>query len=468
MFDGLPVIDGDSHKVENWVILLEYLPTAYQDRVRPTVCEQGYARVMLLDYNPATGKADLPRMLSRPSGPSKGLFAAFHREGTLGGMFSRLRLEHMDREGIDIGLIYPTISMGINMLQDREFAVALARAYNDYILEDCAQAPQRLKPVGLIPLVDVQAGLEEMERVWARGVVGFTVAPSVPVPHPDAPAQFPLVAWPKPISSPEFLPIFEKAVALNAAVGLHGAGPGMYMPGGIYDFTDSFLINHIFGHRNQMQLALSRCVFDGLFEKFPTLRMAFLEGGCGWLPDLMHAFHEHWEKRLRDFDPDLSLDLEAYQREMRHELGEERLRALSWKHRRALTSQLVFHARKGKHARPRTHAEDPYTWESPLQRDPMDYFRQGRLFFGFESDDPGPLLLPTALGEWGEDLAMFSVDYGHWDGEVEGCVRRVSEQEQLTRRHRQKLLSTNALRFYGERLARDVPSWGAAVVPHAA
>jgi len=36
-------------------------------------------------------------------------------------------------------------------------------------------------------------------------------------------------------------------------------------------------------------------VFDGAFERFPTLRVGFLEGGCGWLPDLAHAFHEHWE-----------------------------------------------------------------------------------------------------------------------------------------------------------------------------
>jgi len=34
-------------------------------------------------------------------------------------------------------------------------------------------------------------------------------------------------------------------------------------------------------------------VFDGAFEL--SLRVGFLEGGCGWLPDLAHAFHEHWE-----------------------------------------------------------------------------------------------------------------------------------------------------------------------------
>ena len=50
-------------------------------------------------------------------------------------------------------------------------------------------------------------------------------------------------------------------------------------------------------------MALATSVFEGLFDRFPTIRMGFLEAGCGWLPDLVHAFHEHWEKRIRDFDP---------------------------------------------------------------------------------------------------------------------------------------------------------------------
>lgn len=180
--------------------------------------------------------------------------------------------------------------MGLNALMDKELVIALAKAYNDYILEDCQLAPDRLKPIALIPLADVNEAVREMERCWERGFIGFTVAPSVPVPHPDAPGAYPNIALPRPISSPEFHPIFAKAAELGAGLGIHGAGPGMYMPGGIYDFTESFLINHTFGHRNQMQLALASCVFDGIFERFPTLRIGFLQGSCGWVPDLVHAF----------------------------------------------------------------------------------------------------------------------------------------------------------------------------------
>jgi len=71
---------------------------------------------------------------------------------------------------------------------------------------------------------------------------------------------------------------------------VHGS-PGVYLPSGVAEQVDSFILSHIFGHRNQMQTALAYCVFDGVFDRFPTLRMGFLEAGCGWLPDLVHAFH---------------------------------------------------------------------------------------------------------------------------------------------------------------------------------
>lgn len=458
MFAGHPVIDGDSHKVENWLVLKEHLPAALRDRIRPVVCARGYSRVAFMDRDPTTGRPELERVFAKPEGLGKGLFAAFHPESTLGALFNRVRVEHMDREGIDLGVVYPTVALALNGLLDVELAVALARAYNDYILEDVAPYADRLFPVAMLPVVDTAAAVEELDRMWARGVIGVAVPPCIPVPHPEAPEAFPRLAVPLSITDARFRPIFERAVALGAPVGIHGAGPGMSMPGGIYDFTDSFMINHIFAHRNQMQLVLTRCLFDGLFQALPTLRLGFLEGGCGWLPDLAHAFHEHWEKRVRDFEPDLQMDLPAFIREMKAEVGEERMRTLALRHRRDLPSQMVFKAREGALSR-KADRGDRYTWESDLAVDPRELLRQGRFVLGFESDDPSPGWLPAALGAWAEDVPMFSVDYGHWDGEVEGCVRRVAEDPRLSVEARVKILGGNAVRFYGERLRAAAASW---------
>ena len=43
----------------------------------------------------------------------------------------------------------------------------------------------------------------------------------------------------------------------------------------------------------------------GVFERHPKLRVGFMEAGVTWVPYFLDRLHEHWEKRIRDLDPDL-------------------------------------------------------------------------------------------------------------------------------------------------------------------
>jgi len=289
------------------------------------------------------------------------------------------------------------------------------------------------------------------------------VAPSVPVPHPAAPAAFPLVRLPKHLAHRDFEPILDTAVALDVALGVHGS-PGVYLPSGVAEQVDTFILSHIFGHRNQMQMALASCVFDGVFDRHPTLRMGFLEAGCGWLPDLVHAFHEHWEKRIRDFDPDVRISMTEFAREMLRERGgrDGKLHLLG--KARAMYDVLARAERER-----RTPDADGYVFEhAGLDHDPTDFFRRGQIFASFEPDDPAPGYLRDALGDLGEDLACFSGDYGHWDGVLRDCVKSVARTRPYTRAHLGKLLGGNCLRLYGPRLARAVAAAARDVATEAA
>src|SRR4029450_7507646 len=137
---------------------------------------------------------------------------------------------------------------------------------------------------------------------------------------PRAPTQFPQARLPNTLSPPDFDPILAEAERLDVALGVHGS-PGVYLPGGISRQVDTFILSHIFGHRNQMQMALATCVFDGVFDRHPRLRMGFLEAGCGWLPDLVHAFHQHLEKRIPAFDAGGGLSMSKFTRELLRERG---------------------------------------------------------------------------------------------------------------------------------------------------
>ncbi|WP_017325710.1 amidohydrolase family protein [Synechococcus sp. PCC 7336] len=454
MYQGLPVIDADAHKLENPLVMLDYLEPEYHDRIGLVIDKLGDQRARIVDFNPATGENDLVHLFPKPQGLGKGVFRGLHPDTTLGAMFNRIRIEHMDREGIDIHAIFGTLNLIFSSILDKDLAIALCRAYNTYMADDCRGYDNRLKPVGVIPLQDTDEAVKEMYRcVNELGMVSVGVAPNLPIPHPKAPQAFPEIRTCKSISHPDFRPILQAAVDLDIGLGIHGA-PGSSMVGGIADHMETFVLGHIFVQRNQQQMALARMVFDGAFEQFPTLRVGFFEGGCGWLPDLAHAFHEHWEKRIRDFDPKnpYKPPLVDFTKLLIQERGGRDSTSIISKAKNLF--ELLWNAE-----RDATQMDDSTLYEhyDLRHRDPLEYFDRGQIFTSFESDDPAPAYLPVAMGEVGKRLACFSGDYGHWDGVLQDCVKSAATAADYDREHLGLLLGGNALAFYGDRLRQSMP-----------
>jgi uncharacterized protein len=460
MYQGLMVIDADAHKLENPLVFRDYVPAEYRDRISLVVDSLGDQRAKLVDRNPKTGKADFGRMFPQPQGLGKGGFRNLHPETTLGAMFNKVRIEHMDQEGVDVQVIYGTLNLMFSSILDADFAIALCQAYNNYMAEDCRGYDGRLKPIGVIPLQDVDAAVKEMYRcVNELGMIGVSVAPNLPIPHPAAPDAFPEIRTCKAISHPDFRPILQAAVDLDICLGIHG-GPGSGMVGGISDHMETFVMTHIFVQRNQQQHAMTRMVFDGAFEQFPTLRVGFLEGGCGWLPDLAHAMHEHWEKRIRDFDPHHPYrpSLMEFTKLMIQERGTHATNVIG-------QAKNLFDLLWTREHDP-TKIDDASLFEHAdlKHRDPLEYFERGQIFVSYESDDPGPAYMATAMGPVGERLACFSGDYGHWDGVLKDCVKDAATVIEYDRTHLARLLGENSLDLYGARLRNSLPQNLAQVV----
>lgn len=447
MIHGQPVIDSDSHKCENPVVFLDYVERPFRGRIDFVRDRWGEQRFRILDHDPRTGRPELPRLFLQPDGYGKGTHRPYHPESTIGGLFNRVRLEHMDREGIDHQVVYGSITLAFSSLIDRELGVALCRAYNDYIHDDCSPHRRRLHPVGVLPLQDPEEARLELRRcVESLGMVAVTAAPHVPIPHPKAPDAFPDVRVPKHLSHPDFRPLLAEIERMDVALGLHGA-PGVQLAGGASDQLDTFTLVHVFANRSLQQMALARLIFDGTLEAFPRLRVGFLEAGCGWLPDFMWSLHEHWEKRVAHFDP----SVEPSPREFLMELARERRPGTRGLLGRARGLLRMLFRESEEAASPE--ALERFRFEHPaLVRDPMAYLAPGRTFFTVEPDDPAPELLRAGLGSVGEDLCGFALDYGHWDASVPGCVRRIAEAPGRSPELATKVLSGNALAFYGERL----------------
>src|SRR5262245_62581100 len=120
-------------------------------------------------------RAYLPESYRRRGGslvPSLGV------DARLGGRFSDIechnvptRLRDMDCEGIDVSVLFPTTSFAMSKIFERDYAVAYARAYNDFIAEVCQESP-RLKAVALLPFQEVDEEVKEVKRAVSEwGVV---------------------------------------------------------------------------------------------------------------------------------------------------------------------------------------------------------------------------------------------------------------------------------------------------------
>ena len=457
MFDGCPVIDADSHKCENPAVFLDYIPSAYRSRLSFIRDRYGEQRFKIRDRNPSDGSG-LDRVFLQPEGYGKGTFRPYHRETTLGGLFNHVRLEHMDREGIDHQVIYGSIALAFNSLLDPGLAVALCRAYNDYIHADSAQYADRLHPMAVLPLQDPVEAVAEMRRcVEDLGMIGVSVPPNLPAPHPAAPDRFPEIRVPKQLSHPDFAPLFREAERLDVAIGVHGA-PGVQLAAGTGDCLDTFTLVHVFANRAMQQMAIAKLIFDGVMESFPRLRFGFLEAGAGWLPDLMHNLHEHWKKRIVDFDPSIQPSIAGFLKEFARESGPRGNRSLMGKAR-----QLVACLAPGPEEKATPEELEAFRFEhAGLRTDPWEYVARGQIFLTVEPDDPAPDYLRAALGDGGSRVCGMAVDYGHWDATLENCVSLVTDRAGIDRDYAVQLLSENALSFSGRRLRERVSAAGCA------
>jgi len=454
MWNRALVLDADGHKCENPLVFCDYIAPPFRGRFSLLRDRWGEQRFRIVDRDPATGRNELPRVFLQPEGYGKGTYRPYHPETTLGGLFNRVRLAHLDRERIDHQVIYGSMALAFGSVLDPELAVALCRAYNDYIHEDCLAYAQRLHPVGVLPLQDPAEAVREMRRcVGELGMPCVSIPPGLPQPHPQAPERFPEIRVPKPLSHPDFLPIYAAAQELEVALAIHGA-PGVQLAAGTADQLDSFTLVHVFANRSLQQMAIAKLIFDGVMEAFPRLRFGFLEAGVGWLPDLFFNLREHWEKRIAGFDPSLEPGvaefLLEFARERRGAGGPGFLRRA-----RGLLGAL-FQPAEGE-ASPQELAA--FRHEHPkLTRDPFEYLARGQLFLTAAADDPAPAWLRHALGETGTRVCGLATDYGHWDAVIEGCVSRVAERPGVDSEFAVRLLSTNALDFYGERLRARIAS----------
>jgi predicted TIM-barrel fold metal-dependent hydrolase len=189
-------------------------------------------------------------------------------------------LEFLERAGISQTVIYPSGGLAIGMVVDVDLSVAFARAYNDWLHERYLKRSERLKGAGLLPIADVQESIAEMRR--AAGELGMS---ALLLPSNGQ-------ALGKHLGDRMYWPLFAEAERLGCVLAIHG---GKHHQLGFVDTFGVYYGVHALGHPLSLLIQCTGMITHGIFEKFPNLRLAFLEGGSCWMPFLMERLDRSYE-----------------------------------------------------------------------------------------------------------------------------------------------------------------------------
>jgi predicted TIM-barrel fold metal-dependent hydrolase len=186
------------------------------------------------------------------------------------------RLQEMDADGIWAQVNFPDFSRfaGHRFLacKDKELAALCIEAYNDFVVDEwCAADRERLAPLGLVPLWDVDRAVVEVQRMARRGVraVAFSENPSV-------------LGLPS-VYTDHWEPLWRAVNESGLVVCLH-VGSSSKLLKSSDDAPYCSVLPYVGG--NSM-IACTDWMLSGILDRHAGIRVAFSEGGAGWVPYLL-------------------------------------------------------------------------------------------------------------------------------------------------------------------------------------
>jgi predicted TIM-barrel fold metal-dependent hydrolase len=231
---------------------------------------------------------------------------------------------------------------------DMELAIGAARAHNRGMVEFCAVDP-RLLPTCYVPLADRTRAAALADEAIGLGAAALLVASGCPPTHSPSHVELDGV-WAR--AQEARLPIVFHVGGTGDLIDRHYFANGLPVPPDFHGGEENFRSVDYMGIPGPPAQTLATMIFDGVFERFPDLRVGVIEQGAIWVPS--------WTRQMEA----------AFEAFARHE---ERLRALSLR--------------------------------------PSEYVRRQIRFTPYPTEDVGWI-----IEQAGPEVCLFSSDYPHVEG----------------------------------------------------
>ena len=371
------VIDADGHVEENPITFSDkYFDPAFRPH-RPQVVagtEEGLAYWMIDEQL-------FPRRVGRgcnnlgtpASINGKPVRHAQRKPDTLGSMeLTSLneRLQIMDEENIWLQVLYPTLFLAYPLSSNIAYTSAMYSAYNRW-LGDVLSGQERLKWVGVANLDDIPAAVKQVDEAKQLGAVGMMILGT---------------AGDRLLDDESLLPFYEAVAGADLPLAVHvgWACPALnnlythIYPSGVIPFLMPVLMGMV------------SMMSGGIFDRYPNLRVVYLEAGCLWVHFILERLHHRFEHSGKNLSNVVS----------------------------------------------RT---------APIQKlSPMEYVKKGNIYFSSEVED---LLLPQVLDLVGDGQLMFASDMPHGDRE-RFAAKTLQDRRDISAAAKTKILESNPAKFY--------------------
>lgn len=284
------IVDADAHhyETESWAEITEYIEEPVIRLLSQANLAKGGPSDLILNQ-PAN--QDVSGRISRYQGRRR-------EPGEPGVPRDVTLVRHsMEMMAVDVTVLFPTPMLILSLHPQVEIEVALARAYARWLTERILPADRRIKTLLYLPFNDPDQSLRMVQDFGdLPGVVGFMVTT---VRH-------------RPVHDNAYMKVYAALQERRLPLGFHSA----------WDWTEPaiaqlnrFLSVHAVGRPLYNIVHLTNWVINGLPERFPGLKVLWIEGGLAWIPFLMQRLDMEYVMRSSEA-PLLKRKPSEYIREM--------------------------------------------------------------------------------------------------------------------------------------------------------
>jgi predicted TIM-barrel fold metal-dependent hydrolase len=284
------IISSDSHVFEPPDLWTTRIDARFRARA-PRIERTGGVDLLVVEGDqPVAGIGLISNAGARFSAPETISDHARFEDVHRGGWDPLQHLADMRQDGVAGEVLYPSQGLFYFKVADPVLMSAIFRAYNDWLAEFCAVAPDRLKGIAMINVDDVGDGIAELERTARLGFAGAMIT-EYPLEHQryDGPAYEPFWTAAEDLGMP---------LSLHTATRRQGTNAGV-APRTVRDAsrraTKAFL----------PALSLCDMIFSGVFDRHPRLTVAIVEFELAWVPYVLstadYTYHERHEEAAYRF-----------------------------------------------------------------------------------------------------------------------------------------------------------------------